>query len=75
MLSSMNTKVLQKFGKNLKRYRLECGLTQEELAERLNMHQTTIGKLELGKINPSLKTIYRITRVLKIKLTNILDFD
>lgn len=71
----MNTKVLVRFGKNLKRYRLEAGLTQEDLAEKINLHQTTVAKLELGKINPSLKNIYIITRALGIKLSNIVDFD
>lgn len=71
----MNTKVLKNFGKNLKRYRLELGMTQEVLAEKVKLHQTTIAKLELGQINPSLKTIYIITRALGIKLTNIMDFD
>ncbi len=48
----MNTKVLKNFGKNLKRYRLEKGWTQEQLAEKVNVHQTYIGKIELGLINP-----------------------
>ncbi len=71
----MNTKVLKNFGKNLKRYRLEKGWTQEQLAEKVNVHQTYIGKLELGLINPSLMKIFVITRALKIKLSNIMDFD
>lgn len=71
----MNTKVLKNFGENLKRYRLEIGLTQEELAEKVNVHQTYIGKLELGMINPSLMRMFIITRALKIKLSNLIDFD
>lgn len=71
----MNTKVLKKFGKSLKYYRNELGLTQEELADKINVHQTYIGKLELGMINPSLLRIFMITRALKIKLTDIVSFD
>ncbi len=59
----------------MKYYRLQLGITQEDLAAKVNLHQTTIAKLELGQINPSLKTIYILTRALKIKLTNIMDFD
>lgn len=66
---------MSNFGKNLKKYRIESGLTQEELAEKINAHQTYIGKLELGKINPSLLRMFMITRKLNIKLTNIVDFD
>ena len=71
----MNTKVLKNFGNNLKRYRIANGLTQEELAEKVNVHQTYIGKLELGMINPSLMRMFIITRALKIKLSNLTDFD
>lgn len=71
----MNTKILEAFGKNLKRYRLENNMTQDELAAKINAHQTYIGKLELGLINPSLKRIFVITRALNIKLSDIFDFD
>ncbi len=71
----MNTKILEAFGKNLKRYRLENNMTQDELAAKINAHQTYIGKLELGLINPSLKRIFVLTRALNIKLSDIFDFD
>lgn len=71
----MNTKVLENLGKNIKRYRLEKELTQEELANKVGVHQTYIGKLEIGKINPSTKKLFQISRALGIKLSNIFDFD
>ena len=71
----MNTKVLENLGKNIKRYRLEQNLTQEKLAEKTGVHQTYIGKLEIGKINASTKLLFKISRALKIKLSDIFDFD
>ena len=71
----MNTKVLENLGKNLKRYRKEIHLTQEKLAEKTNLHQTYIGKLETGKINPSVRQLFVISRALKIKLSDLFDFD
>ncbi len=71
----MNTKVLQNLGKNIKRYRKLCGLTQEELAFKIGCHQTYIGKLELGKVNPSVKLLFCITRATKITLVDLFDFD
>lgn len=71
----MNTKILENLGKNIKRYRLEKELTQEELANKIGVHQTYIGKLEIGKINPSTKKLFQISRALGIKLSNIFDFD
>ncbi len=71
----MNTKVLENLGKNIKRYRVEQNLTQEKLAEKTGVHQTYIGKLEIGKINASTKLLYKISRALKIKLSDVFDFD
>lgn len=71
----MNTKVLQNLGKNIKRYRKLAGFTQETLAFKIGKHQTYIGKLELGKGNPSVKLLFCITRALNIKLSDLFDFD
>ena len=71
----MNTNILFNLGKNIKRYRLESGLTQEKLAEKAKVHPTYIGKIELGMINPSVKRLFIISRALNVKLTDIFDFD
>lgn len=71
----MNTKILERLGKNLKKYRIEANLTQEQLAEIVGIHPTYVGKLEAGKNNPSVKMLFKISRALRIKLINIFDFD
>lgn len=71
----MNTKILEKLGQNLKKYRLKKGLTQEFLAEKVGIHPTYVDKLESGKNNPSIKMLYKITRTLEIKLPELFDFD
>ena len=65
----------KQLGLNLKKYRLEKGLTQENLAEKVGIHPTYVGKLESGKNNPSIKMLYKITRTLEIKLPELFDFD
>lgn len=71
----MNTKILQRLGENLRKYRLESNLTQEQLAELVGIHPTYVGKLESGKNNPSVKMLYKITRAMKINLCDIFDFE
>ena len=71
----MNTKVLVNLGKNIKRYRIDAGLTQEEVANKIGAHQTYIGKLELGMINPSTKRLFELSRALGITIPNLFDFD
>ena len=71
----MSIRFLAKLGLNLKKHRLEKGLTQENLAEKVGIHPTYVGKLESGKNNPSTKMLYKITRALGIKLSDLFDFD
>lgn len=71
----MNTKILENLGKNLRKYRKENNLTQEQLAEKVGIHSTYVGKLEAGKNNPSVKMLFKISRALNIKLSNVFDFD
>ncbi len=40
--------------------RIEHNLTQKELAQKLQTHQTNISKLETGQANPSLKFLSRV---------------
>lgn len=39
--------------------RLEAGLTQSEIANRMNTTQSVIARIESGKVFPSLKTLYK----------------
>jgi len=45
----------KELGVNLKEYRLQRALTQEDLAARVGVRRETIVFLEQGKYNPSLK--------------------
>lgn len=71
----MNTKILENLGKKLKEIRKDKSLTQEELAEKVSIHLTYVGKLESGKNNVSIKMLFKISRALKVKLSDIFEFD
>lgn len=42
-------------------------LTQEELAERTGLTQTTISRLETGKARPRLRTVRRLAEALRVR--------
>jgi transcriptional regulator with XRE-family HTH domain len=65
--------ILENFGKNLRKARLNSGLTQEKLALALEFDRTYIGLLERGKRNPSLVTIYKIANFLEIEISQLLE--
>ena len=54
------TTLLKKFGKNVKIERIKKDLTQEQLAEIMNVSQNYIANIERGKANPSLETMQKI---------------
>ena len=66
--------ILQKFGQKLKATRQKKGISQEELAGKLNMHRTYIGMIERGERNPTIRTLYKISKALEIKSSQILPF-
>ncbi|HEY0196141.1 MAG TPA: helix-turn-helix transcriptional regulator [Methanobacterium sp.] len=49
----------------IKEYRKELKMTQEELAEAVDVTRQTIIALEQGRYNPSLILAYKVTRALK----------
>jgi transcriptional regulator with XRE-family HTH domain len=48
------------------RYRADHGLSQTQLARKLEMHQSAIARLEAGDHEPSLSTLARLARELDI---------
>ena len=62
---------LKRFGKRLAEIRREKGLTQEQLAELVDVHRTYIGFIEQGKRNPSIGNINKISKVLKVRLSEL----
>lgn len=60
------------FAANVRRRRLELGLSQEELAEAAGVHRTYVGMLERGEKNVTIYNIERIAVALKILPASLL---
>ncbi len=63
-----------KLDKRIKRLRKKAGLTQEALAEKVNVSTTHIGLVETGKRRVSLKTLQKIASVLDMKVKELLPY-
>ncbi|MGD9778974.1 helix-turn-helix transcriptional regulator [Methanomethylovorans sp.] len=59
----------------IKEFRARYDLTQEDLAKKVGVRRETIGFLEKGKYNPSLKLAYRIAKCLNSTLDELFIFD
>jgi putative transcriptional regulator len=56
---------MEKMKTKIREYRKELKMTQEELAEAVNVTRQTIIALEQGRYNPSLLLAYLVTKALK----------
>lgn len=57
----------------LKRHRAAKGMTQEELAEKADLHTTYIGLIERSLRNPSLNVVKAIADALGVSLTQLIS--
>lgn len=67
--------IVAQFGRNLRAYRKQRGLSQEKLAELSGLHRTYISGLELGKRNPSITIVARLAEALEIEPGALLARD
>lgn len=67
--------LLKKFGLNVKFARMRKGLTQEQLAEKMNFHLTYIARIETGKINMSLGKILELSKTLEVDINKLLFIE
>ena len=61
------------FGENVRRVRLERGMTIEVLADEVGLAYTYVGQIERGSRNPTLDVVERIASVLNIGVHELLD--
>lgn len=71
----IKTKILKLLGSNIKKIRTSKNITQEELAELISSDRSYIGAIEQGRKSPSFYCLFSIASVLKVKLSELVDFE
>ncbi len=69
----MTTKEL--LGARIKELRKRKGLTQERLSELIEIDPKHLSRIEVGKGYPSLETLDKIGKVLKVELKDLFEFS
>lgn len=64
-------KVNEKLGKRIRKARKERKMSQEELADRVGLHYTTISRIERGISNPPIQTINKIAKTLRVDMSDL----
>ncbi len=65
---------MKAFGSNLKRIRLDQGMTQEELANKADIAFSSVARIEAGKINTTISTLARLAKTLNVSKKELVDF-
>lgn len=73
MSSVKKSEIFKRIGQNIKRIRLEKGLTQVDLVGRIEtqIDTTNISRIEKGRTNATVHTLYRISKALEVPLSEI----
>lgn len=65
--------ILDIFGQNVRRFRNERKLSQEQLAEKAGLHRTYIGMIERAERNITLCNMEKISIALNVSLSDLIE--
>ncbi|KKD39925.1 helix-turn-helix domain-containing protein [Limnoraphis robusta] len=69
----MNHQPRKKLGSNIRQLRIKQGLSQEQLAEKADLHRTYVGAIERGERNVSLDNIVALAHALGVSASKLLE--
>lgn len=75
MVKNKNIDLNKSFGEHLRKLRIAENLSQEELANIIEIPISQIGRIERGEGNPTISTLYLLAQAFKIELKDLLSFD
>ena len=65
---------LKKLGHTISSIRNKRGMSQYKLAKEILTDQSNLARIEDGKVNPTVKTLLKISAVLKCRVKDLFDF-
>jgi transcriptional regulator with XRE-family HTH domain len=71
----MNEELATRIGSAAREARMQLGLTQAEVAEKLGLAHMVYNRLERGKMLPSVSTLLRLCAVLRISSDALLGLE
>jgi len=63
----------QAFGVTVRQRRHRLGLSQEDFAERADVHRTYVSKIEAGKVDVGLAVAYCLAKALGTRLSKLIE--
>ncbi len=62
------------FGKRMKELRKNLGLSQDELAEKVDISSKYLSRIEMGQHFPSIDTLVKLANALNVELRDFFEF-
>ena len=63
----------RQFGRVIRRHREHLKLSQEEFAERAEIHRTYVSSIELGKVHVGLGVAFKLAEALGVFLSRLIE--
>lgn len=67
--------ILYRIGRRIVELRAAQGVTQQDLAARCNFEKSNMSRIEYGRTNVTVGTLYTISRALEVKLSDLVDVE
>ena len=67
------SRIPKNVGRKIQKLRREQNISQVKMAEMIGVSATYVGFIEQGVRNPSIATLDKIARVLRVKMSELLD--
>ena len=61
-------KLIMNIGDNLRKLRIQKGLSQKEVADLMGVATTQYGRIENGKTTPTIASLFKVSKALKVNI-------
>lgn len=65
----------QKIGNRIRELRESKGISQQNLAAICNFEKANLSRIEAGRTNPTISTLYKISQALEITISELVDVE
>ena len=73
MINVKNKAIVKAVGAKIREFRLNAGMSQEELAYEADVPISQIGRIERGETNPTISTMYVLAVALGQEMKDLVD--
>ena len=65
--------VLKNIGGRIRVIRESKGISQQSLADACNFEKSNMSRIEAGRTNLTVRTLYKISQALEVRISDLLD--